>query len=257
MRLADIKRHGGSLDDGEHAIAHTPQQHKHQHHFALPARQQRCSQQHQQAQGQQQQNEPVGAVHIQVMLKKIHQQAARYLDHTNACRQCNRPGLAHALLTQQAHHVRRHGHRDRHHQRQKNPDQHKPEAAHMLPQRVTVPVTQRAGPAGARGRAQCQCMHRQTNQQVQGSEHLHRCAPTPVGHEPSDQGNEHRAGQATQKGHGDDGASKIARVAPRHHRKHRRVQHGRHGSTQSRPGQIQAKQPLRQAEQQQAQCGQQ
>ena len=81
-------------------------------------------------------------------------------------------------------------------------------------------------------------MQRRAHAQMQGGQPPQRVAPAQLADQPGVQGNEHGAGQAAQKGHGDDGAAEIAGEAARDHGKHRRVQGGRHAHAQANPDSV-------------------
>jgi len=257
MLTVHILRDGRAFDDGQHAIAQPINQHKQAHHHHLPCARHGCQQQRQHTQRDQQRHQAVDHMQVGMLLKKVQQQTPCHLHHANGSRQGNHPELGQAVFTQQAHHVRWNGHCHRHHQHGKNTNQQKWRAAQQgLHARHTGCLLARSWPHACRRTQQGEPMQRRTDQQVQQGQHKQSRAPAKGAHQPGVERNKHRAGQATQKSQRDDGAAKVVRKASRQQGKSRRIQHRRHGRSQTEPDRIQTGQAGDHAVQQQARPGQ-
>ena len=93
------------------------------------------------------------------------------------------------------------------------------------------------GHLGARW-AQPPSVQGRAHQGVERGQHPQRVAPAPVLDQSGGEGDEHRAGQPTQKRHGDDGAPVSAAIALGQHREGRCVQGGGPSQAHARPHRI-------------------
>ncbi len=257
MVVAHVLRDGGALDDREHALAHAVQEHE-QHHQGQadragtpPGREQQGGQ----PDRDQARNRAVGHMHVEPVLEEEQHEAAQDLDHADAGRHRNGPGLAHATLAQQAHHVGRQRCGDGHRQHHEHADIQEGRARQQAAQR------DRSGRA-RRGSCRTRCVAQQGQVDRQADPELQRCqcpqgvAPAQGGNQPGRERNEDRAGQAAEKGHRDDGAPEIGGEPARDDGKHRRVQGRGHGDAEQGPDRIEAGQAGDQAVRHQAQAGQ-
>ena len=99
-------------------------------------------------------------------------------------------------------------------------------------------------------------MQRRTEGEVDRRQRQHRAAPAQRADQPGRERYEDRAGQAAQKGHGDDGAAEIERKTPRDHGKNGRVERGRHAHAEQDPHPIKTSQAADRGVQRQAQSQQ-